>query len=626
MNPNAKPFVFSAAASEWTPPSIASAPGETDTGSHPLPTPPTVVPAPVLPPTVPTLDPIPVSISNAAELVQEPEDSDDIDENDPLWKATIQLTKGDRAEAMKLLEDPDNLMNYPEIRKIMDQLDSEAPVDDWDTGDVSVVVESKPDILDKSSKITAETVAAPSPVVKEKPSTAPVDDDIVDESQEITDGDPREHLNLVFIGHVDAGKSTLSGNILYISGMVDQRTIERYEREAKQRNRESWFLAFIMDTSEEERAKGKTVEVGRALFGTEKHRYTILDAPGHKNYVPNMISGATQADVGVLVISARRGEFETGFEKGGQTREHAMLAKTLGVRYLVVVINKMDDSTVLWDQNRFDECCNKLKPYLKSCGYAIKKEVKFIPISAIGGDNLLHEVSKEKCPWWSEVAKSSATQPTLFSTLDSLVISGRDPEGSLRIPVLDRYFERGTVVMGKIECGTLRMGEEIAIVPTRGKTRVDAIYVGDTKVRIAKPGENVLIKLPVSVDEVHKGYILCSPSDPCPAVCEFRAQLALVDMLDHRPIFSSGYDAVMHLHTVEVEVTCMQIISVTDNKGQSMRRPFAKTGQLCVVVLKTLQTTAIETYEKLSALGRITLRDEGKTIAIGKVIKLISMK
>merc|ERR1711871_1345992 len=132
------------------------------------------------------------------------------------------------------------------------------------------------------------------------------------------------------------GKSTLSGNILYLTGYVDKRTIEKYEREAKERNRESWFLAFIMDTNEEERAKGKTVEVGRAHFESTSKRYTILDAPGHKNYVPNMIAGACQADVGVLVIPARRGEFETGFERGGQTREHALLAKTLGVRMLIL--------------------------------------------------------------------------------------------------------------------------------------------------------------------------------------------------------------------------------------------------------------------------------------------------
>ena len=197
---------------------------------------------------------------------------------------------------------------------------------------------------------------------------------------------------MVFIGHVDAGKSTLSGSILYLKGMVDKRTIEKFEREAKERNRDSWFLAFILDTSEEERAKGKTVEVGRAYFDTDAHRYTILDAPGHKNYVPNMISGASQADVGVLVISARKGEFETGFEKGGQTREHALLAKTLGIQHLVVVINKMDDPTVQWAQERYEECVSKLKPYLKTCGYVIKRDVKFVPISGLTGDNILNEV------------------------------------------------------------------------------------------------------------------------------------------------------------------------------------------------------------------------------------------
>lgn len=156
----------------------------------------------------------------------------------------------------------------------------------------------------------------------------------------------RDHLNVVFIGHIDAGKSTLAGQILYLTGGVDKRTIEKYEKEAKEKNREGWYMAYIMDTNEEERTKGITVEVGRAHFQTEKKRYTILDAPGHKNYVPNMIQGACQADVAILLISARKGEFETGFERGGQTREHAQLAKTLGVARLIVVVNKLDCPSV----------------------------------------------------------------------------------------------------------------------------------------------------------------------------------------------------------------------------------------------------------------------------------------
>jgi peptide chain release factor subunit 3 len=183
----------------------------------------------------------------------------------------------------------------------------------------------------------------------------------------------KRHLNVVFIGHVDAGKSTAGGQILFLSGQVDDRTIQKYEKEAKDKSRESWYMAYIMDTNEEERVKGKTVEVGRAHFETEHTRFTILDAPGHKSYVPNMISGASQADIGVLVISARKGEFETGYEKGGQTREHVLLAKTLGVAKLVVVINKMDDPTVKWSKERYDEIEAKMVPFLKSSGYNVKK-------------------------------------------------------------------------------------------------------------------------------------------------------------------------------------------------------------------------------------------------------------
>ncbi|OTF73925.1 Eukaryotic peptide chain release factor GTP-binding subunit-like protein, partial [Euroglyphus maynei] len=210
----------------------------------------------------------------------------------------------------------------------------------------------------------------------------------------------KEHLNIVFIGHVDAGKSTIGGQLLYLTGMVDKRTLDKYEREAKEKNRESWYLSWALDTNQEERDKGKTVEVGRAYFETENKHFTLLDAPGHRGFVPNMIGGACQADVAVLVISARKGEFETGFERGGQTREHAMLAKTAGVKHLIVLINKMDDPTVEWSEARYQECHDKLLPYLKKCGFNPKTELYFLPCSGLTGAFLRDAVDEKTCPWY----------------------------------------------------------------------------------------------------------------------------------------------------------------------------------------------------------------------------------
>ena len=223
----------------------------------------------------------------------------------------------------------------------------------------SKAVEKKSSSNAPSKTPSSQSSRPPSANGEEIPTESREADSVIKEQEEqldeslVQDMYGKEHVNIVFIGHVDAGKSTLGGNILYLTGMVDERTMEKYEKEAREAGRESWYLSWALDTSKEERNKGKTVEVGRARFETEKRRYTILDAPGHKSYVPNMISGAAQADVGVLVISARKGEFETGFDKGGQTREHAVLAKMQGINKLVIVINKMDDPTVAWSKERY---------------------------------------------------------------------------------------------------------------------------------------------------------------------------------------------------------------------------------------------------------------------------------
>jgi len=253
----------------------------------------------------------------------------------------------------------------------------------------------------------------------------------------------KEHLNIVFIGHVDAGKSTMGGNILYLSGMVDKRTMEKYEREAKEAGRDSWYLSWALDSTPQERAKGKTVEVGRAYFETAQRRYTVLDAPGHKTFVPSMISGAAQADVAVLVISARKGEFETGFERGGQTREHIMLVKTAGVNKVVVVINKMDDPTVNWEKARYDEIKDKLTPFIRGAGFNLKTDVTFLPASAYTGANLKERLDKQVCPWWDG--------PAILEHLDKMPMVDRKIGAPLMMPISEKYKDLGTVAVGKVE-------------------------------------------------------------------------------------------------------------------------------------------------------------------------------
>ncbi len=255
----------------------------------------------------------------------------------------------------------------------------------------------------------------------------------------------KEHVNIIFLGHVDAGKSTLGGSILISTGMVDERTLDKYKREAKDAGRETWYISWALDLNKEERAQGKTIEVGRGFFETEKRRYSILDAPGHKTYVPNMIGGASQADVGILVISARKGEYETGFEKGGQTREHAMLAKTQGVNKLVIVVNKMDDPTVEWSEARFKECTSKLVQFLKGVGYNPKTDIAMMPVSAQTFTGIKERVPKNLAPWYDG--------PSLLEYLDNMQALERKLNAPFMMPIAAKYKDMGTMIEGKIESG-----------------------------------------------------------------------------------------------------------------------------------------------------------------------------
>jgi len=478
----------------------------------------------------------------------------------------------------------------------------------------------------KEMSVEEKAPEAPKAKAKEAPKQETIEEDEeYDPSKvdkilaEINKEDARDHMNIVFIGHVDAGKSTTGGQILLLTGGVDDRTIQKYEKEAKEKNRESWYMAYIMDTNEEERAKGKTVEVGRANFETEKRRYTILDAPGHKNYVPNMIGGAAQADIGVLIIAARKGEFETGFERGGQTREHAQLAKTLGVAKLIVAINKMDDPSIcpdgLWSQERYDDLEKRLTPFLKQCGYQ-KKDVQFIPISGLRGTNIKDRVDPKVCSWYKG--------PSLFEILDEIEPQNRDPHAPFRMSVMDRFRDMGTMVMGKSESGVVRTGDKLLLMPNKNAVKVVNIYRDDNETAAARPGENLRMRISgVEEDEVSPGMVLGCMTTPVPVAHVFETQLAILELLEHKPILSAGYKAIIHIHSIIEECEIVKLVAVLDTKTKEKKKAkFVKSGNIAFVRIRTEKPICVETFDKVPQLGRFTLRDEGKTIAIGKITKL----
>lgn len=477
----------------------------------------------------------------------------------------------------------------------------------------------------------AADAATPSPSQETPPSpptpATPDEDDDEDADSEGTrkikkkpieedESSKKEPVNVIFIGHVDAGKSTIGGQIMYLTGMVDKRTLEKYEREAKEKNRETWYLSWALDTNLEERDKGKTVEVGRAYFETEQKHFTILDAPGHKSFVPNMIGGACQADLAVLVISARKGEFETGFERGGQTREHAMLAKTAGVKHLIVLINKMDDSTVLWSEIRYNECKEKLVPYLKKVGFNPSKDIMFMPCSGLTGANLREQIDETLCPWFKG--------PAFIPYINELPPLNRNITGPFMMPVVDRYNDRGTIVIGKVESGSCKKGDSIVVMPNKTPVTVDTLWRNDDETNAVRCGENVKVKLRgVEEADVAPGFVICDPSNPCKTGRIFDAQVVI---LEHKSIICAGYSAVCHMHTVAEEVTVKLLICTVDKKTgeKSKVRPrFVKQDQIAIMRFETSGVICMEAFKDHPQLGRFTLRDEGKTIAIGKVLKVV---
>ncbi|KAJ3271149.1 translation termination factor GTPase eRF3 [Terramyces sp. JEL0728] len=454
-----------------------------------------------------------------------------------------------------------------------------------------------------AKKEEPKKTAAPAPTPK-----------VVDEpEEEISVDGIKENINILFMGHVDAGKSTMGGHILLLTGMVDKRTMEKYEQEAKELGRESWYLSWALDLNQEERDKGKTTEYGRGGFFTDKRRFTIIDAPGHRNFIPSMIEGAAQADVGILVISARKGEFETGFERDGQTREHALLAKTAGIKRLILVINKMDDPTVQWEQGRYDEIVKKMLPFLKGVGYP-QTDIEILPISGFTGANMKDPVG-DVCPWY--------TGPPLLTLLDNVPVE-RKYNGPLLMPIADKVKDMGMVALGKLESGHVKKGSSVLIMPNRKQSEVMAVFQDENEVSIAYNGDNVRLRLKnVDEEDLLPGFVLCGLKNPVHAVMQFEAQLQIVE---YPSIMCAGYTCVMHCHTTREEVIISELLHKIDKKTKKKSKSppkFMKQGDVAIVLIETTRLVCLETFDTHPQLGRFNLRDEGRTVAVGKITRLI---
>ncbi len=427
----------------------------------------------------------------------------------------------------------------------------------------------------------------------------------------------KPHLNLVVIGHIDHGKSTTVGHLFALTGAVDERTTRMYEEEAKKLGKETFKFAWVLDKLKEERERGMTIDVAYLKFETPKYQFTIIDAPGHRDFVKNMITGASQADAAVLLISAKRGEFEAGIGAGGQTREHAFLAYTLGVNQMVVAINKMDDPTVDWKEERYEEIKNEISRMLKMSGFK-PENIHFVPTSGWTGDNLSKR--SEKMPWYEG--------PTLFEALDEMVVPEKPTNKPLRIPIQDIYTITGigSVPVGRVETGILKEGDTLVFMPSKVQGQVKSIETHHVNVKQAIPGDNIGFNVRgISKKDVHRGDVAGHVNNPPTIAREFVGQIIVIH---HPTAIAAGYSPVLHSNTGQVSVRFKELVSKIDPRSGSVveeNPSFLKAGDGALVRFEPIQPISVETYKEFPELGRFAIRDMGTTVAAG-VIKEITVK
>jgi elongation factor 1-alpha len=431
-------------------------------------------------------------------------------------------------------------------------------------------------------------------------------------------GKEKTHINLVVIGHVDAGKSTTTGHLIYKCGGIDKRTIEKFEKESKEMGKSSFKYAWVLDKLKAERERGITIDIALWKFETPKYYFTIIDAPGHRDFIKNMITGTSQADCAMLVIASPAGEFEAGIAANGQTREHALLAYTLGVKQLIVLVNKMDDKSVNFSEDRFNEIKNEVSNFIKKIGYNPEK-VPFVPISGWNGDNMLEKSTN--LPWWKG--------PTLLEALDNITPPTRPVEKPLRIPLQDVYKIGGigTVPVGRVETGVLKPGMVVTFAPGMATTEVKSIEMHHESLPQATPGDNIGFNVKsLSVKDIKRGEVCGdSKADPPSQTEDFTAQ---VIVLNHPGQIHAGYAPVLDCHTAHIACKFAEILSKVDRRsGKELEKEpkNIKSGDAAMVKLIPTKPMTVETFAEYPPLGRFAVRDMRQTVAVG-VIKEVTKK
>ena len=428
---------------------------------------------------------------------------------------------------------------------------------------------------------------------------------------------PKEkvHVSLVVIGHVDAGKSTTTGHLIYLCGGIDERTLEKFRKEADLIGKGSFAFAWALDNLKAERDRGITINISLTKFETEKYHYTIIDAPGHRDFIKNMITGTSQADCSVLVISSQAGEFEAGIAKEGQTREHALLSYTLGVKQMVVAVNKMDHPSTNYSKDRFEEIEKEAKNFLKTAGYKPKK-IPFVPVSGWTGENLT-EPSKDNLKWYKG--------DTLIGTLDAIKPPKRPTDLPLRLPINDvfKISGVGTVPVGRVETGTLKAGMIIFFAPSGHSSECKKVEMHHEEVEEAVPGDNVGFNVRnIGIKDIKRGHVASDQKNsPASEVASFTAQ---VIVMNHPNKICAGYSPVIDCHTAHIACRFDKLKTKLDRRtGKVVEEEpkEIKNGDAAMVEMIPNKPMCVESYKEYAPLGRFAVRDMKQTVAVGVIKK-----